>query len=303
MRATSNKIMDEPEEIEALLPWYAAGTLSVRDARRVEDALKQDAALQKQYAVIREEYAETVALNEELGAPSSRALQKLMAAIDDEPARAPSASSRPGRFAGFFASLSPRTLAWSASFGALAVVVQAGLIGTILMRSGLEAFQSPAYQQHVEQRSARPAPASPAAVPQQEQKVQSSADLASRERAIQSVPAPVQQEPSLSPPLQADQARSNSSVAAARPAQPQNTKRSMTGAAATKEVVAAVTFRPDAKISDVSALLSSYRASVIGSEGGVLRLQFEGMTTAPDLNVILAALRKERIVEEAVAVP
>jgi hypothetical protein len=32
-------------------------------------------------------------------------------------------------------------------------------------------------------------------------------------------------------------------------------------------------------------------------------LQFEGMTTIPDLNVILAALRKERIVAEAVAVP
>lgn len=310
MRATSNKIMDEPEEIEALLPWYAAGTLSARDARRVEDALKQDAALQKQYAVIREEYAEIVALNEELGVPSSRALQKLMVAIDAEPVRASSASasasassSRPGRFAGFFASLSPRTLAWSASFGALAVVVQAGLIGTILMRSGLEAFQSPAYQQHVGQPSAaRPAPAaptSPAAAPPQQQKAQPSADLASRERAIQSVPAPIQQEPT----SQADQARSNSSVAAARPAQSQSLKRSITGASATKEVVAAVTFRPDAKMSDISALLGSYRASVIGSEGGVLRLQFEGMTTTPDLNVILAALRKERIVEEAVAVP
>ena len=147
MKAMSNKIMDnEPEEIEALLPWYAAGTLSERDSRRVEDALRQDAVLQKQYAVIREEYAETVALNEEFGAPSSRALQKLMAAIDAEPVRAQSAAAlkRPGRFAGFFASLSPRTLAWSASFGGLALMVQAGLIGTILMRSGLEAFQSPA---------------------------------------------------------------------------------------------------------------------------------------------------------------
>ncbi len=103
MRATSKIMDDEPEEIEALLPWYAAGTLNARDARRVEDALRQDAALQKQYAVIREESAETVALNEELGAPSSSALQKLMAAIDAEPARASSSAtaSRLGRFAGF----------------------------------------------------------------------------------------------------------------------------------------------------------------------------------------------------------
>jgi hypothetical protein len=298
MRATSNKIMDdEPEEIEALLPWYAAGTLNARDARRVEDALKQDAALQKQYAVIREESAETVALNEELHAPSSYALQKLMAAIDAEPARASAAAaSRPGRFAGFFASLSPRTLAWSASFGALALMVQAGLIGTILMRSGLEAFQSPDYQQHVEQTSS----ARPAAVPLQERTAQISADLASRERAIQSAPAPMRQEPPLPPSLQADRAAPSNSVAAARPAEQQPARRSITPA---KDVVAAVTFRPDARMSDISTLLGSYHASVVGGEGSALRLQFEGMTTTSDLNVILTALRKERIVADAVAVP
>ena len=302
MRATSNKIMDDgPEEIEALLPWYAAGTLDAHDARRVEDALKHDAALQKQYAVIREEFAETVALNEELGAPSSRALQKLMVAIDAEPARAasPAASQGLGRFARFFASLSPRTVAWSASFGALALVLQAGLIGTILMRSGLEVFQSPAYQQHAEQTSPeRPAPATTAAPPAQDRRTETSVDLASRERAIRSAPAPVQQEPALPRSLQTDQARPNNSLAAAPP--PQAAKRSVTPA---REVVAAVTFRPDARMSDISALLGSYRASVIGSDGGVLRLQFEGMTTASDLNVILAALRKERVVAEATAVP
>lgn len=302
MRATSNKIMDDgPEEIEALLPWYAAGTLDAHDARRVEDALRHDAALQKQYAVIREEFAETVALNEELGAPSPLALQKLMVAIDAEPARAasPAASQGLGRFARFFASLSPRTVAWSASFGALALVLQAGLIGTILMRSGLEAFQSPAYQQHAEQTSsARPAPGPTAAPSAQDRRTETSVDLASRERAIRSAPAPVQQEPALPRSLQTDQARPNNSLAAAPP--PQAAKRSVTAA---KEVVAAVTFRPDARMSDISALLASYRASVIGSDGGVLRLQFEGMTTASDLNVILAALRKERVVAEATAVP
>lgn len=306
MKAMSNKIMDnEPEEIEALLPWYAAGTLSERDSRRVEDALRQDAGLQKQYAVIREEYAETVALNEEFGAPSSRALQKLMAAIDAEPARAQSAAAlkRPGRFAGFFASLSPRTLAWSASFGGLALVVQAGLIGTILARSGLEAFQSADYQQHVET-STRSVPAT-TTTPSQKRSAEVSVDLAGRERAVQSAPAPMRQEPAVSPSLQGDQARPSSSLVA-RSQQPQAIiNRSITGAHATavKDVVAAVTFRPDARMSDISTLLGSYHASVVGSEGGVLRLQFEGMTTAADLNIILAALRKERIVAEAAAVP
>ena len=43
--------------------------------------------------MIREEYAETIHLNESLGAPSARAMQKLFAAIDGEPVRKPSLSS------------------------------------------------------------------------------------------------------------------------------------------------------------------------------------------------------------------
>ena len=60
MNAT-NQDAPERSEIESLLPWHAAGTLNVRDARRVEEALARDPELAKQYAVIREEYAETIA--------------------------------------------------------------------------------------------------------------------------------------------------------------------------------------------------------------------------------------------------
>ena len=93
MMATSKKMLEqEPSEIEMLLPWHAAGTLNPRDARRVEEALGRDPELAAQYAAIREEYAETIDLNESLGAPSARAMQKLFAAIDAEPARKPSLS-------------------------------------------------------------------------------------------------------------------------------------------------------------------------------------------------------------------
>ena len=119
-----------------LLPWHAAGTLNARDARRVDEALARDPELARQYAVIREEYAETIDLNESLGAPSARAMQKLFAAIDAEPERKPSASLNiSARISGFFASLSPRTLAWSASLGALALLVQAGVIGAVLVKN------------------------------------------------------------------------------------------------------------------------------------------------------------------------
>lgn len=99
MMAMSNTMPDprEPGDVEALLPWYAAGTLNARDARRVADALDRDPALARQYAVILEEYASTIELNESLGAPSSRAMQKLFAAIDAEPARAPGAGQGSAR--------------------------------------------------------------------------------------------------------------------------------------------------------------------------------------------------------------
>src|SRR5262245_35723588 len=86
--STINK---EPErhEIEALLPWHAAGTLSRRDADRVEQALADDRELARRYDLVREELAEAIYLNETLSAPSARAMEKLFAAIDAEEARAP----------------------------------------------------------------------------------------------------------------------------------------------------------------------------------------------------------------------
>ena len=140
MMALSKQMLEqEPGEIELLLPWHAAGTLNARDARRVDEALARDPELAKQYAVIQEEYAETIGLNETLGAPSARAMQKLFAAIDAEPARQPSfLGGLSSRIAGFFAGLSPRTLAWSAALGAVALMLQAGVIGAVLVNNQSE---------------------------------------------------------------------------------------------------------------------------------------------------------------------
>jgi len=144
MMAASKKMLDqEPSEIELLLPFHAAGTLNARDARRVDEALASDAELAKQYAVIQEEYAETIHLNESLGAPSARAMTKLFAAIDAEPVRKASVSvNLSARVSEFFASLSPRTLAWSATAGAVALVLQAGLIGAVLVKNQNGTFQT-----------------------------------------------------------------------------------------------------------------------------------------------------------------
>jgi hypothetical protein len=144
MMAVSKKMLDqEPSEIEMLLPFHAAGTLNARDTRRVDEALASDPDLARQYAVIREEYAETIHLNESLGAPSGRAMQKLFAAIDGEPVRKPSLSSNLSAWISeFFTRLSPRTLAWSASLGAVLLLLQAGVIGAVLMKNQTASFQT-----------------------------------------------------------------------------------------------------------------------------------------------------------------
>ena len=130
MNMIKNKA-SEREEIEALLPWHAAGTLSRREALKVEQALASDADLASQYETVREDLVETIGLNESLGAPSSRAMQKLMADIE-----ADASTAKRGRTSFNFgewlsdklSSFQPRTLAWSATAAALAIVLQAGLL-------------------------------------------------------------------------------------------------------------------------------------------------------------------------------
>jgi hypothetical protein len=235
MMAVSKQMLDqEPSEIEMLLPWHAAGTLNPRDARRVDEALARDPELAKQYAVIREEYAETIHLNESLGAPSARAMQKLFAAIDGEPARKPSSAS-PGisaRIAAFFAGLSPRTLAWSATLGAVALLLQAGVIGAVLIKNQT----APSFQ---------------------------TASLSTNE--------PV--------------------TRAFGPSEPPTR--------------ALVRFAPDARVSDITALLDSYQASIVdGAKGGMFRLQF-GIKPLPKNEAanLLSKLQGEKIVTLAVPAP
>jgi hypothetical protein len=134
-----NMINKEPErhDIEALLPWHAAGTLNRRDADRVEQALAGDRELSRRYDLVREELAETIHLNETLGAPSARAMEKLFAAIDAEEARAPRRQRSfdlAARVSEFLSGFAPRTLAWSATAAAVAILLQAAVITSVVVK-------------------------------------------------------------------------------------------------------------------------------------------------------------------------
>jgi hypothetical protein len=101
MTATDKKL--RRHKIEKLLPWHATGTLGRRDADRVEQALAGDRELARRYGLVCQELAETTRLNETLGAPSARAMEKLFAAINAEEARAPRPRPRPISGARFLA--------------------------------------------------------------------------------------------------------------------------------------------------------------------------------------------------------
>lgn len=157
MNMIKNKA-SEREEIEALLPWHAAGTLSRRDAQRVEQALASDAELATQYETVQQDLVETIGLNESLGAPSARAMQKLMADIEADAStarRTQSSFSLGAWLSETLSSFSPRTLAWSATAAALAIVLQAGLLAGLFVSErqagGFITASVPATEQSVKQ--------------------------------------------------------------------------------------------------------------------------------------------------------
>jgi anti-sigma factor RsiW len=139
----------EPSEVELLLPWYAAGTLDRREAAQVEAALAADPALVERLEWVRAEFAQEIYINEEAASPADSNVKALFAKIDALPARRPGtlAASAPTfaeRIAEFFAALSPRTLALSGAAAALVILLQAGVIGGILLKGGFETASMPA---------------------------------------------------------------------------------------------------------------------------------------------------------------
>jgi hypothetical protein len=122
------------DDVEALLPWYAAGTLAASEADQVEAALAADAALAHRLELVREEMAETVFLNESLGVPSPRVVENLFRAIDGERPRrrAPAAG---GGLGGWLIGLfTPRAFALTAGAAVVVMMLQAGVIAKLVLQ-------------------------------------------------------------------------------------------------------------------------------------------------------------------------
>jgi hypothetical protein len=139
MSETDNGQPDDAELSlhEALLPWYATGRLSASQRAEIENVLADDAELRRHLALVRDETAETIAVNESLRTPPAASLDRLMAKIELYETQHPRRAVIGDRVLGFISNalsqLSPRVLAWSAMAGAVVICLEAGLLTGLLV--------------------------------------------------------------------------------------------------------------------------------------------------------------------------
>lgn len=136
-------------ELELLLPFYANGRLSAADKARVEAALAGDAELAQRLDIIRDDMAETTLLNESLGAPSPRALDRLMAGMEAEPRKLGLLAAAKGglmsRLGNLLASQPPRRLAYAGAAACALIAIQGAALTSMALRdrTGFETASAP----------------------------------------------------------------------------------------------------------------------------------------------------------------
>ena len=120
----------EFDRLESLLPWYANRTLAPEDALQVERALVEIPELRRRYDLILDERSAAAAVNESLGAPSPRAIDKVFARIDNAAAETPKSRNFAigSPLAARFFAWRPRLLAGVGMAAALVAMIEAGLL-------------------------------------------------------------------------------------------------------------------------------------------------------------------------------
>lgn len=140
--AMTQNMNDEPGRLEALLPWYARGSLSAAQMREVETYLAATPGARRMLALIQEELDAAVAANESLGAPSAASRERLMAAIAAEASASQGggASSLWGKMKAAWASMVPEGISPGYAFGGalagLVILIQAGALGVMIAGQG-----------------------------------------------------------------------------------------------------------------------------------------------------------------------
>ena len=143
-------ITPDGDDIQLLLPWFATGKLTETEMKRVEAAIDSDAELMQRLSLVREEFDETIRLNEALGAPSRQAAGRLFARIDAEAGKRLPVASRAAMLlrglqegVGRFLMVPRPVLAMAA---AVVIVAQAGLLTALILRTPAGTSTTGTYQ-------------------------------------------------------------------------------------------------------------------------------------------------------------
>jgi hypothetical protein len=134
MAIGSNGRDEERERIAKLLPWHATGQLNDAQKGDVERVLRTDPQLVETLAFIRQEVAQTVAVNEALGTPGAALLDRLMAqaAAEGGIAHRADVKNRVSQWMEWL--LAPRGLRIAMACAASIILLQAVFIGFMLLR-------------------------------------------------------------------------------------------------------------------------------------------------------------------------
>lgn len=135
--------LSERDEIEALLPWYVSGKLDATERARVERYVEAHPEIHSHLALAREESDVALAANEAIAPPGPRALDRLRTSIAAAPRRRPLFAQIFERLADWISGLAPHQLALAAAAAALVFMLQATVIGALVLeRAGAPTYHT-----------------------------------------------------------------------------------------------------------------------------------------------------------------
>jgi hypothetical protein len=131
----------ERDELEMLLPWHVTRRLAGDDAARLEASLDREVDLLRRLALVRDECDETILANETIAERPAHHADRLLAELARREApRTGVVASLWQRFVSLLEMPSAGAMRFAGAAAAILIVVQAGLIGTLLTRQPAQSY-------------------------------------------------------------------------------------------------------------------------------------------------------------------
>lgn len=136
-------ILSEAEQMSALLPWYVTDRLSADERRQVDDYAARHPAFARELALAREEADVVFELNEAI-APPAGGLDRLRRSVAATPQARVTAAKQSfiDKLASWLDGIAPRHLAYATMAAALALILQAVALTSVLPSRSTGGFET-----------------------------------------------------------------------------------------------------------------------------------------------------------------